>query len=78
MDDRVDDLDDLDDGREASFRRSPGWALCFLSLAQPGERPAAASAPAKPLAAAVLSSKRPFSEGRPHYLGLISTEPSDK
>ena len=56
----------------AATRRSPGWALCFLSLAQPGERPAAAPAAAKPLAAAGLSPKRPFSEGRPYCLGLIS------
>ena len=52
--------------------RSPGWASERKQRAQPGERPAAASAPAKPLAAAVLSSKRPFSEGRPYCLGLIS------
>ena len=50
---------------------SPGGARNKKQKDQLGEPPSAAPAAAKPLAA-VLSSKRPFSEGRPYFFGLIS------
>ena len=56
----------------AAAGRSPGWALRFLSLALPSERPAVAPAAAKLFAVAGSRSKQPFSEGRPYCLGLVS------